>query len=52
MGSIFFKKAKEKLVKPAKTFFDMEAKDIDGNTVNFSVFKDKKAFIIVNVASS
>ena len=52
MGSVFFKSGKEKLAKPAKTFFDMEAKDIDGNNVNFSVYKNKKAFIVVNVASS
>ena len=52
MGSIFFKTSKEKLEKPLKTFFDMSAKDIDGNMVNFSSYKSKKAFIIVNVASS
>ena len=52
MGSVFFKNSKEKLTKPAKTFFDMEAKDIDGNNVIFSVYKNKKAFIVVNVASS
>lgn len=52
MGSIFFKKAKEKLDKPLKSFFDFSAKDIDGNMVNFSSYKGKKAFIVVNVASS
>lgn len=52
MGSVFFKKSKEKLEKPVKTFFDFSAKDIDGNMVSFSTFKGKKAFIVVNVASS
>ena len=52
MGCIFHKNKKEKLQKPAKTFFEMSAKDIDGNMVDFSSYKSKKAFIIVNVASS
>lgn len=31
MGTAFFKCGKEKLEKVEKTFFDLEAKDIDGN---------------------
>lgn len=33
-----------------KSFFDFKIKDIEGNLVNFSIFKDKKAILIVNVA--
>lgn len=33
-----------------KTFFDLAAKDIDGNLVNFSVFNTAKAIVVVNVA--
>jgi glutathione peroxidase-family protein len=50
MGSVFFKTGKEKLVKVEKTFFDLEAKDIDGNKFEFKNLKSKKATIIVNVA--
>lgn len=52
MGSVFFKNKKEKLAKPIKTFFGLSAKDIDGNMVDFAIYKSKKAFIVVNVASS
>ena len=53
MGSVFFKSAKEKIANPAaSSFFDLAAVDIDGKTINFSQFKDAKAFIVVNVASS
>jgi hypothetical protein len=31
MGVLFFKTGKEKLIKVEKTFFDFNAKDIDGN---------------------
>lgn len=33
-----------------KSFFDFKIKDIEGNLVNFSIFKEKKAILIVNVA--
>lgn len=33
-------------------FFDLSAKNIDGNVVKLSIFKDKKALVVVNVASS
>jgi glutathione peroxidase len=45
-----FKTGCDKLAKPTKTFFDLEAKDIDGNLVKFSTLRSKKAIIVVNVA--
>lgn len=33
-----------------KSFFDFKINDIQGNLINFSTFKDKKAILIVNVA--
>ena len=33
-----------------KTFFDLSAKDIDGNEVSFKVFRNAKAIVVVNVA--
>lgn len=50
MGSTLFKTGCDKLAKQSKTFFDLEAKDIDGNLVKFSSLKGAKAFIVVNVA--
>lgn len=51
MGSIFFKSGSDKLGKQEKGFWDLEAKDIDGNLVKFSSLKGQsKAFVIVNVA--
>jgi len=53
MGSFFFfKKSKEKLSTKVQSFFDLSAKDIDGNLILFSCFKESKALLIVNVASS
>jgi len=52
MGAIFHKKAKEKLPEVPKSFWEISAKDIDGNLVPMSNFKDKKAILCVNVASS
>ena len=53
MGSIFFKKGTEKLANSSKSFFNLEAKNIDGELINFSSYEGKiKAFLIVNVASS
>lgn len=31
-------------------FFDLEARDIDGNLIKFDQFKDRKVIMIVNVA--
>jgi hypothetical protein len=36
MGSIFFKKGNDKFPYLGKTFFELEAKDIDGNLIKFS----------------
>ena len=38
-------------LKPKKSFYDLEAKDINGNTISMSIFKNKKV-LIVNVASN
>jgi len=35
-----------------KSFWDLEAKDIDGNDVKFDQYKGAKAFLVVNVASA
>lgn len=50
MGSVFFKKGSEKLNSTAQNFFDFKVKDITGNVVDFSTFKNKKAIMVVNVA--
>jgi glutathione peroxidase len=34
-----------------KTFFDLTAKNIDGQVVNLSGYRGKKAILVVNVAS-
>ncbi len=53
LASLFvFKKKKEKLFDIPKSFWELTAKDIDGNDVKFEDYKGKKAFIIVNVASA
>jgi glutathione peroxidase-family protein len=52
MGTIFFKNKKEKLLKSPKTFFELSAKDIDGQEISFSTYQKYKAIIVVNVASS
>lgn len=38
MGSVFFKTGSDKLAKVQKGFFDMEARDIDGNMVKMSAY--------------
>lgn len=52
MGTLFFKNKKEQIGKITKGFFELSAKDIDGQEINFSTFKTNKAIIVVNVASS
>jgi hypothetical protein len=32
------------------SFFDFKVKDIEGNLVNFNIFRGKKAILVVNVA--
>ena len=41
----------DKDTKGAKSFFDLEATDIKGNHIDFSIYRGKKAILIVNVAS-
>lgn len=35
----------------AESFFDLKAKDIDGNVVNFHEYQNNKVIMIINVAS-
>ena len=46
-----FKTGKDNLAKSGKNFFDLEAIDIDGKLFKFSSLRNKKAIIVVNVAS-
>lgn len=50
MGSVFFKSGKEKLQPLNQTFYDFKIKDITGQLVDFSTFRDRKAIMVVNVA--
>lgn len=50
MGGLFFKKGIDKLNPPTTPFFEMRLNDIDGNPVELSKFKGKKAYVCVNVA--
>ena len=52
MGNIFFKTKKESLFNIPKSFWELKAKNIDGDDVTFESLKGKKAFIVVNVASA
>lgn len=52
MSRPFFLKNKEQISDIPKTFWELKAKDIDGNDVAFASLKGKKAFIVVNVASA
>lgn len=52
MGAIFHKKKKEKLDGIPKSIWDIEVKDIDGKLLTLKEFKNHKALLIVNVASS
>jgi len=52
MGNVLFKKSKESLFNIPKSFWELHAKDIDGNELKFEDLKGKKAFIVVNVASA
>ncbi len=48
---MIFKTKFEKLEKSTKTFFELEAKDINGDIFKFEQDKDKKLFMIINIAS-
>lgn len=51
IGKAFFKKGTTAIKSTApSSFFDLQAKDIDGNLINFSSYKGKKAIMVVNVA--
>jgi hypothetical protein len=53
MSKYFYHTGTEKLPEnyPA-SWFDLEAKDIDGNLIKFSDFKDiKKGFLVINSVS-
>ena len=53
MGSFWSKTDKKENIKaPVLSFWELAARDIDQNLVNFEQFKGKKAIIIVNVASN
>ncbi|CAD8060654.1 unnamed protein product [Paramecium sonneborni] len=52
MGICSAKKEIDQIEAPNKQFFDFEINDIDGNLVQLSKFKGKKAYICVNVACS
>lgn len=52
MGSVMFKKGKEKLVCPVSSFFELSAKDIDGNVVKMNQYSERKLLLVVNVASN
>lgn len=52
MGNLIFKTNKEQLFNIPKSFWELKARDIDGQSVDFEALKGKKAFIVVNVASA
>ena len=50
MRCAYLSKENSKKIKPNQSFYNLEAKNINGENVSMSVFKDKKV-LIVNVAS-
>lgn len=52
MGIACFK-VDEENVRPAQdeSFFDLKANDITGKRIDFYVYKNRKAFLLVNVAT-
>lgn len=54
MGSFYSKKHKEEefIKAPVLSFWELSARDIEQNLINFDQFKGKKALILVNVASN
>ena len=50
MRCAYLSKENSKKIKPNQSFYNLEAKNINGENVSMSVFKDKK-ILIVNVAS-
>ena len=51
MGGLIFKTSKDDMEKSEKGFFDLSATDIEGKETPFTEFKDRKAILVVNVAS-
>src|SRR3990167_3010919 len=58
MGNLIKKMARgmystksERLSEVPVSFFDLQARDLQGKDIPFSTFKGKKAFLVVNVAS-
>jgi glutathione peroxidase len=52
MGSYLAKHKEESIKAPVLSFWELAARDIDQNLINFDQFKGKKAILIVNVASN
>jgi glutathione peroxidase-family protein len=52
MGGFMSKSNKESIKAPVLSFWELAARDIDQNLVDFNQFKGKKALLIVNVASN
>jgi Glutathione peroxidase len=52
IGSLVFKTTKEQLSHIPKSFWELQAKNIDGKLVDFHQLQGKKAYIVVNVASA
>ena len=52
MGIFFYRRKKERMENIPTTFWEIKAKDIDGEEVKMDRFKGKKALIVVNVASA
>ena len=52
MGNIFFKSGCEKISSKSKSFYELEAIDIDESPVKMDRYKDKNLLLIVNVASN
>ncbi len=50
MGALVHKTGKDKLNTSPTSFFDLKAKDIEGNLIDFGIYKGKKAILVVNVA--
>ncbi len=50
MGGSYFKTGSDKLNNSPTSFFDLKAKDIEGNIIDFSIYRNKKAILVVNVA--
>lgn len=51
MGCVNSSQGNGEASKTNQSLFDFKINDINGKLVDFSIFKDKKAILIVNVAS-